>query len=133
MQTSCSIKNKMSIPFFWVVKIFRIEVAQPIFFAHNLFNNFFQEFICFYRHFKAFIFIKKSATWIFIWWYNVDIILNYDRCKQILIISAILRPCESWKKAENQLRNCILKFCHYVLERDFFPFPLCNRGLCLLE
>ena len=26
---------------------------------------------------------------------NVDTILNYDRCKQILTISAILHPCES--------------------------------------
>ena len=30
--------------------------------------------------------MKRLATWIFIGWYNVDTILNYDRCKQILTI-----------------------------------------------
>ena len=103
MQTSCSyIKNKMSISFFWVVKISRIEVAQPIFFTCNLFNYFFQKFICFYCHFKACIFKTKLASGIFIWWYNVDTIQIYDRPKQILTISTILQHCESWKKAENQ-------------------------------
>ena len=50
-----------SFPFFWVVKIFRIEVAPPIFFTHNLFNYILQEFICFYCHFKACVFKTKLA------------------------------------------------------------------------
>ena len=103
MQTNCSyIKNKMSISFFWVLKISRIEVAQPIFFTCNLFNYFFHEFICFYCQFKACIFKTKLAPGIFIWWYNVDTIQIYDRPKQILTISTILQRCESWKKTENQ-------------------------------
>ena len=91
----------MSIPFFWVLKIFRIEVTQPIFLTRNLFNYFVQEFICFFCHFKAYIFIKELAPGIFIW-YNVDTIWIYDRPKQILTISTILQCCKSWKKAENQ-------------------------------
>ena len=31
-----------------------------------------------------------------------DTIRIYDRPKQILTISAILQPCESWKKTENE-------------------------------
>ena len=114
MQTSCSfMKYKMSIPSFWVIKIFRIEVAQSIFLTRNLFNYFVQEFICFYCHFKAYIFIKDLAPAIFIWWYNVDTIRIYDRPKQILTISAILQHCESWKKLKMNLP--IIRCCRQQL------------------
>ena len=48
MQTSCSFIKKTKCQFLsFESKIFRIEVAQPIFFTCNLLNYIFQEFICF--------------------------------------------------------------------------------------